>query len=409
MRVLASAVPGTQTLGLVMPLDVSVLKTTELNKPHVVCITSERDSKLRVIGSGCFAQSRLVSVCLPPSLHMISYGAFMRSACQVVTFQRPSKLQIIDRLAFKHSNLRFIVIPASVERIGESCFEECKSLHFIDFETGSRLKCIEDRAFTHSSVERVSISSPVLETIGRQAFLCLKLVSLTMEQNATFVIKHKLIMTRDQKTLVASVDPSCTVDIPDEIETIGPFCFEMWPNLARIFTTRDSKLAKIGEFAFAKTRLYHVTIPATVREIAASAFAFCVNIVVEIDPANPYFMCRDGILLSKDETRLIRALNSSIIVPATIEVLGNSCFYGFDGCIEYEAGSRVQTIEKYAFRLALIESLVIPKSVVVIEEDAIPNPVSVPILLEPGNDHYRLENGRVIDKYGLCVTRSLWF
>jgi hypothetical protein len=40
-----------------------------------------------------------------------------------------------------------IIVPASVEVLGERCFSECRSLSFVAFESGSKLREVGPRAF----------------------------------------------------------------------------------------------------------------------------------------------------------------------------------------------------------------------------------------------------------------------
>ena len=94
-------------------------------------------------------------------------GAFADSALRSIVL--PSNAKRIGKEAFQNTeNLLSIFIPPSVEEIGQWAFRE-SALETIEFEEGSKLKKIGDRAFENSALRSIVLPAS-LEEIGNRAF-----------------------------------------------------------------------------------------------------------------------------------------------------------------------------------------------------------------------------------------------
>jgi hypothetical protein len=123
---------------------------------------------------------------IPSSVKLIGRKCFdeCKSLCEI-TFESGSKLQRIEKYAFNQSGVKMIRIPSSVEFIGEYCFSgdvyRSGSLCEITFESGSQLRRIDDRAFRNTGLKRIRIPSSV-EFIGEYCFCeCKSLCEITFE------------------------------------------------------------------------------------------------------------------------------------------------------------------------------------------------------------------------------------
>ena len=79
------------------------------------------------------------------------------------------------------------------------------------------------------------------------------------------------------------------------------------------------------------TGLKSITLPATVKTVTGTAFKGCKDLEnIYVDAANPYFTSIDGVLYSKDLTRLVcvPAKKTSIIMPNTVTKQDSDAFYG---------------------------------------------------------------------------------
>jgi hypothetical protein len=54
-----------------------------------------------------------------------------------------------------------IVIPVLVEGSGDECFDECRSLSFVKFESVSRLSLVEKWAFSQTGLIQIVIPASV--------------------------------------------------------------------------------------------------------------------------------------------------------------------------------------------------------------------------------------------------------
>jgi hypothetical protein len=80
-----------------------------------------------------------------------------------VTFESQSRLKRIEERAFAENGLNGISSPASVEIICEFAFSECESLESVTFESGSRLREVGRCRFSGSpSVGLVAFPQSIL-------------------------------------------------------------------------------------------------------------------------------------------------------------------------------------------------------------------------------------------------------
>jgi hypothetical protein len=126
--------------------------------------------------------SGLKSVVIPSSVEVLCRSDITKcSFVESVIFETGSKLRRIEESTFSASGLKSIVIPSSVEMLCESCFSGCKSLSSITFESDSHLQRIEGFAFKESGLKSIVIPSSV-EVLCTACFSgCKSLSSVTFE------------------------------------------------------------------------------------------------------------------------------------------------------------------------------------------------------------------------------------
>lgn len=127
-----------------------------------------------------------------------------------------STVEIINDSAFAYSQIRSVVIPNNVRVIEQNAFKSAAHLEEVEFQCGQ--------------IER-----------GEYAFYnCSKLTSLTLSPQ--------------MKSIPTAMFIDCvglgSIDIPEGVQTIG-------------------------EFAFADTNLYHVSLPSTITSISRNSFSGC--------------------------------------------------------------------------------------------------------------------------------------
>lgn len=141
------------------------------------------------------------------------------------------------------------------------------------------------------------------------------------------------------------------ITIPNSVTSIGDEAFEGCAVLASV--TIGESVATIGESAFADCDvLTSVAIPASVTYIGSGAFSGCsVLTEISVSPDNQAYRSVDGVLYTKDMTRLIQYPCGST-------------------AINFEIPNTVTTISGYAFSGSILPSVVIPNSVTSLEDAA---------------------------------------
>ena len=227
------------------------------------------------VGASAFAGcARLARVSLPAGL--VSVGEFAFEGCR---------------------SLAALALPADVSEIGPSAFAGCSAL--ASFALPDGIREIQSSTFEGcSALARVSFPAG-LEEIGDAAFSgCAALASLSLP--------------RWLRSVGASAFEGCaslaSLDVPDGVEWIGPRAFADCASLVR------------------------VAIPAGVEEIGTDAFAGCGALAdLSVDPANPWYAVRDGLLLARNGTELVRGVDGDVVVPAGVEEIADGAFSGSAG------------------------------------------------------------------------------
>ena len=195
-----------------------------------------------------------------------------------------------------------LTIPARIEGlpvtvIGEYAFSLCHNLREVILPEG--VLRLEGEAFSWCENLTTVTLPETLSVIGTSAFAyCENLTNINLPSNLTFINDYTFT--------------GCTsllaVTIPDSVTYIGSCAFFECDNLITI------------------------TLPASVIEIGEGAFKHCNSLLdILVDPENPVYSSRDGALFNKDQTTLILCpggLLGRFTVPASVVDLEDA----FDGC-----------------------------------------------------------------------------
>ena len=221
---------------------------------------------LTAIEEGAFAGcTNLIVLTIPVNVNTMKNSFYGSSnGCtqlKTIKFAKGSKLTYINMSGTTCPALNTIEIPASVE----SCsFIGCSSLTNITFEEGSKLKTIEDSAFS-SCTGLTSITIPnSVTTIGSSAFNgCTGLTSITIPDSVTTIGNGAFYNTSLE-----------SVTIGNGVTTIGDSAFFDRTGLTSI-TIPDS-VTSIGKYAFSGcSNITSVTIGKSVKTIGEDAFRGC--------------------------------------------------------------------------------------------------------------------------------------
>jgi serine/threonine protein kinase len=220
----------------------------------------------------------------------------------------PSGVTSIGKEAFKNCNLTSITIPEGVTSIGDNAFYSCSSLTSITIPEG--MTSIGDNVF----------------------YSCSSLTSIT---------------------------------IPEGVTSIGDNAFYRCSSLTSI--TIPEGVTSIGDNAFYScSSLTSITIPEGVMSIGDDAFDFCWQLQkIHVDINNRNFLDLDGVLFSKDMTKLIRypegKEDTSYNIPDGVTDIGNNAFCDTNTSIVMPES--VVSIGDYAFEGTNFTSVEIPEGV----------------------------------------------
>ncbi len=164
-----------------------------------------------------------------------------------------------------------------------------------------------------------------------------------------------------------------SIEIPNSVTEIGRNAFSGCTSLTSIVVPKS--VTKIGAFAFDGCKsLTSIEIPYSVAEIGDMFIRDCTSlkkIIVHED--NPYYCSNDGILYSKDMSKLIAVPGSiaSIVIPKSVIVIGNGAFECCSKLNSIEIPESVTMIGHRAFKGCMsLTSIDIPNSVTVMGLDA---------------------------------------
>ena len=349
-------------------------------------------SGLTSIGRSAFSGCKsLTSILIPDGVNTIGSGAF--NACENITsIVIPSGVTVIDGSTFNGcTRLASVTIPDGVTRIGSMAFGGTKGL--VSIVIPDSVTVIDSLAF-NGATGLVSISIPgSVTSIGSNAFYgCTGLKSVVIGDGVTTISRYAFSNCTALESVI----------IPDSVTEIGDGAFYRCTSMtdvtigggitainASVFSgckslscvVIPSAVTSIGDYAFSdSTGLVSVTLGSGVASISDTAFANCPKLVEVIN-------------LSTLEIAAGATDNGNVAYNAKMVHAGESIIDNRDGFLfvtldgvhyllgykgdpshlvlpEYYDGESY-VIYNHAFSSVMMYTMVLPKSVTVIEESAI--------------------------------------
>ena len=213
--------------------------------------------------------------------------------------------------------------------------------------------------FYCSGLTSVKIPNGVTD-IGRGAFsYCSGLMSFAVaSDNPAYMSLNGLLLSKDGRTLVCGVNGH--VVIPLGVSSVENDAF------------------------WGCASLLSLTIPESLTSI--DLYRDCSGLTAfHVSDANPNYMSRNGLLLSKDGKTLIMGVNGHVSIPDGVTNIGSSAFYHCGGSTSVTIPNSVTNIEPRAFYRCLgLSSVTIPPGVSIGEMAFFRCPGLASVTIPPG-------------------------
>lgn len=298
------------------------------------------------LGEGCFKDLRITSVKLPNGVVKIGDDCF-ENCSLLKSINLPETLTHIGGSAFMNTKaLTLITIPESVKTFAND-FPENKNWYPLFYCSG--LKKIV------FSGNRESVSANIfkgLKDMYDSNLLTLGIVNKIWDSAVEEIVLPKGLKKIEDNSF-SDMSKLKTLIIPDTVQEIGANAFESCFALTAI--NIPASVTTLGEGAFnGCINLKTIIIPNTVKNIGVGCFADCekltsVTLPKELKETSPFMFARSGL--------------TSIVLPATVEIIGISSFMGTN-ITDITFPSGLKEIQGGAFyNCSKLKNLVFPDSI----------------------------------------------
>ncbi len=244
-------------------------------------------------------------------------GHLQKCKCYDETVVLPKNVKIISSKAFRGcQRVKKLIINSGVCEIEDNAFIHCKQLNEVVLPIG--LKIIGKSAFQGlQKLESIIIPSGV-EKIKENAF------------NECFSLS-RISLPNTLKCIGAKAFAGCynlkRIDLPNRLEYIGEDAFYQ---IGAKKIVLPSALQYLGAGAFSYSKIKEVNIPACLRDFTMATFEGNLTVKIIVSSDNPYFIVKGKLLLTKDEKKVVCAIDKyiegKVIIPEGIEYIGDRAF-----------------------------------------------------------------------------------
>ncbi len=261
-----------------------------------------------------------------------------------------------------------VVVPSTILRhpvtsIGEFAFNGCTGLTNLTLSTN--LTTIGDGAFGNcAGLKSVTLPDRVT-SIADWAFEgCVGLTSIALPTN----------LTRIGDTAFGMCAGLQSITLPDSVTSVGTWAFHACTGLTNV--TIGNGLTNIDDLTFLYcTGLTTITLPRSLTSMGVTPFAGCYGLTnFTVDPLNPNYSDRNGVVFSKDQTVLVAYPCGRVggyEVPEGVRSVGKSAFEATFGLTTLSLPESLTNIAMGAFLYCTgLANLTIPNGVTTIEHDA---------------------------------------
>jgi hypothetical protein len=264
----------------------------------------------------------------------------------------PDSITFINSNSFQGTRLTSVTIPDAVTGIDGMVFFQCASL--VSVSIGASVASIPSSAFSNASqLTNISINP----------------------SNQYFSVIDDVLFNSDTTELILYPDAKIdtTFTIPSTVLVITQYSIEGADNIRELILSNS--LQEIDQGGIDCLNLKKLDLPASVTNIYTWSIRNCPALsAINVDEANTAFCSIDGILYSKDTTKIIKCPEnkdlSAYVMPSTVKTLGGYCFHRT--LYNIELSNSVEIIEGRSFDLAkLNHKYILPASLQNIQSNGI--------------------------------------
>ena len=318
----------------------SLLKIGDMGFYQCYSLTQvELPDKIEEIKSYCFHQCiNLKSLKLPSNLKAIRYSAL--NSIKISEIKIPETVEQIEDYAFSGcSNLESIDLTGNSKYIYENGMLMSKEKDKILFISDKYMKSITTFAIpegitsfniavtSYTNINKLIIPS-TLVGIGEEIFPRTIVEVEVTEGNNKFVSENSILYDKDTKRLKMCYSKEQNIKIQEGIEAIGGYSFMQATNAVQI-DFPDSVTALSGQVFSSCSKLKQINLGKNVSYIDPVIMLFGCNANVSISSENPNYVVEDGILYSKDKSKLVACLEmktGELVIPSTVKQIEKSAF-----------------------------------------------------------------------------------
>lgn len=316
---------------------VSVGESVFYGCESMATVTLEAGCVLPEIPKNAFgACSALTSISIPACVESIGESAFFECT-SLAEASIADGVKKIGKQAFQSCTaLKRVDAPASLTEVGDYAFAACDAIEVASVPTW----IVE----TLTKTNLVSVTLVAGESLPASAFKsCDKLETVVIECALTEIGESAFVGCKSLRQ----------IEIPETVTVIGRSMFKNCSALPAIKI--PAGVTEIGAFAFSGcTSLAQVTVPAAVVALGDQAFASCTSLTtLTVESGNTVYKAVDNVLYNADMTVLLQYAvgneGTAMTIPSTVTEIKASAFAGASKLTTLVIPNSVKTIGKYAF------------------------------------------------------------
>ena len=293
------------------------------------------------------------------SAYVSAFSSYVNNAKIIATGTDEDFTVVDGTLTLYNGEGGDVTIPAGVERIGQSAFQNCKTLTSVTFN--DELVGVDSYAFKGCTALKNVVFNDALETIGNRAFYgCTSLTNVKFAAGMNTVgeyafggctgIKGDLVIPSSVVNIGNGAFSGCTglngkltIEGNEESTTIGSKAFYGCSGITGL--ELGEGITSIGDNAFdyCKGIKGDLVIPNTVTSLGSNAFNNCYGLngkltlseALKTIPYSCFYNCE---------------FTGELVIPDSVEEIYYEAFRNCTGITSIVFGEGLKAIEEYAFR-----------------------------------------------------------